>query len=111
MVVCTMSMLVVLVTGIWKTDIEACHAVSHAFSHFFPHVNIFMAVLIFIAGYTTVIAYLAVGEKAMQWLFPGWGRRVYFVYAASAFIAFSFLDQCHVMTVMMLSGGLLMLTN
>ncbi|MBS0271965.1 MAG: sodium:alanine symporter family protein [Proteobacteria bacterium] len=110
-IVCTMSILVVLVTGIWKTGIQACHAVSHAFSQFFPHVDIFMAILIFIAGYTTLIAYLAVGEKAMQWLFPQWGRRAYFLYATVAFTAFSFLDQCHVMTVMMLSGGLLMLTN
>lgn len=110
-VICTMSILVVLVTGLWKTEIEACHAVSQALSPFFPQVKFFMAVLIFIAGYTTVIAYLTVGEKAMQWLFPRWGRRVYFVYATVAFVAFSFLDQCHVMTVMSLSGGLLMLTN
>lgn len=110
-VICTMSILVVLVTGIWKTDILAHHAVSHAFGQFFPYVNIFMAVLIFIAGYTTVIAYLTVGEKAMQWLMPKWGRQFYFVYATSAFIAFSFLDQCNVMIVMSLSGGLLMLTN
>jgi AGCS family alanine or glycine:cation symporter len=110
-VICTMSILVVLVTGLWQTKIEACHAVSQALSFVFPHIEIFMAILIFIAGYTTVIAYLAVGEKAFGWLFPRWGRWMYFIYAASAFIAFSFLDQCHVMTVMMLSGGLLMLTN
>jgi AGCS family alanine or glycine:cation symporter len=106
-----MSILVVLVTGIWQAPVEACHAVSYAFAQFFPHVDIFMALLIFIAGYTTVIAYLTVGEKAMRWLFPQWGRRLYFIYAVCAFIAFSFLDQCHVMTVMSLSGGLLMLTN
>ncbi len=109
--ICTMSILVVLTTGLWKTDVEACHAVSSALSQFFPHSHIFMGILIFIAGYTTVIAYLAVGEKAMQWLFPVWGRRVYFVFAACSFIAFSFLDQCHAVTVMALSGGLLMLTN
>lgn len=109
--ICTMSILVVLVTGIWKTQIQACHAISHAFSELFPHMNIFMAILIFIAGYTTVIAYLAVGEKAVRWLFPKWGRRLYFVYAVSAFIGFSFLDQCHAITIMSLSGGFLMLTN
>ncbi len=109
--ICTMSILVVLVTGIWKTKIEACHAVSQVFSQFFPHVNIFMALLIFIAGYTTLIAYLAVGEKAIQWLFPKWGRRAYFLFAASAFIGFSFLDQCNAIIVMGLSGGFLVLTN
>jgi AGCS family alanine or glycine:cation symporter len=109
--ICTMSMLVVLTTGLWKTDVEACHAVSTALSQVFPHSPIFMAILICIAGYTTIIAYLAVGEKAMQWLFPVWGRRVYFVYAGCSFVAFSLLEQCHAVTVMSLSGGLLMLTN
>jgi len=111
-VVCTMSMLVVLVSGIWKDPgVQACHAVSTVFARFFPHVDKMMAVLIFIAGYTTVIAYLTVGEKAMRYLFPQWGRRVYFVYAVVAFVAFSFLDQTRALTVMMISGGLLMLTN
>lgn len=109
--ICTVSILVVLVTGMWKTEIEACHAVSFSFAKFFPHVDIFMAALIFIAGYTTVIAYLAVGEKAVRWLFPKWGRPLYFIYAVFAFVGFSFLDQCHAITVMGLSGGLLMLTN
>ena len=111
MLVCTMSILVVLVTGLWKTDVEACHAVSKALSQVFPHTYIFMAILIFIAGYTTIIAYLAVGEKAMQWLFPMWGRRLYFIFATSCFIIFSFFEQCHAVTVMSLTGGLLMLTN
>lgn len=109
--VCTMSILVVLVTGFWKAEVEACHAVSSAFSQYFPHVDIFMAFLLFIAGYTTIIAYLAVGDKAVRWLFPRWGRKIYFVFAASAFVGFSFLDQCHAVTVMSLSGGLLLLTN
>ncbi len=111
MLVCTMSILVVLVTGLWKTDVEACHAVSTALSQFFPYTSVFMAILIFIAGYTTIIAYLAVGEKAMQWLFPMRGRRLYFVFAASCFITFSFFEQCHAVTVMSLTGGLIVLTN
>jgi alanine or glycine:cation symporter, AGCS family len=47
----------------------------------------------------------------MGWLFPKWGHRFYYVGAACAFIAFSMIDQCHAITVMSLSGGLLMLTN
>lgn len=70
-----------------------------------------MALLIFIAGYTTLIAYITVGEKAMTWLFPQWGRRLYFLFATTALITFALLDQCHAVTVMSLSGGLLMLTN
>jgi AGCS family alanine or glycine:cation symporter len=110
-IICTMSILVVLTTGIWQTDIKACHAVSQGIGLFFSHIDIFMAFLVFIAGYTTLIAYLATGDKAMRWLFPKWGTRVYFFYATFSFVFFSFLDQGNVMTIMMLSGGLLMLTN
>ena len=109
--VCTMSILVVLVTGLWTVNIEACHSVEVAFSAYFPHVDIFMAILIFIAGYTTIIAYLAVGEKAARWLFPRGGSIGYFIFATVAFTGFSFLDQGHAITVMSLSGGLLVLTN
>lgn len=109
--VCTMSVLVVLVTGYWKMDIHACHAVSTAFSDYFPYMDVFMATLIFIAGYTTIIAYLAVGEKASRWLFPRAGRIGYVIFATVAFIGFSFLEQRHAITVMSLSGGLLVLTN
>ena len=110
--VCTMSVLVVLVSGIWKEPgIQACHAVSTVFTRFFPHVDVLMAILIFVAGYTTLIAYLTVGEKAMRYVFPQWGSKIYFIYAICSFIAFSFLDQTNATTVMMLSGGLLVLTN
>lgn len=109
--ICTMSILVVLVTGLWRIEMDACHIIAHAFSQFFPYIDVFMACLIFIAGYTTVIAYLAVGEKAARWLFPKWGHKLYYAYAIIAFIIFSLLEQCHAITVMSLSGGLLMLTN
>jgi len=109
--ICTLSILVILVTGFWKVKIEACHAVAAAFAQFFPYVDIFMTILIFIAGYTTLIAYLAVGEKAIRWLFPKWGHHIYYVFAITAFLGFSVVDQCHAITVMSLSGGLLMLTN
>ena len=90
---------------------EACHAVTHGFAQIFPHAEIFMAVLIFIAGYTTIIAYLATGERAARYLFPKLGRGIYFACAVCAFIAFSLIDQCHAITIMSISGGMLMLTN
>lgn len=111
-IICTMSILVVLVSGIWKEPgIQVDHAVSTVFTRFFPQVDVLMAILFFVAGYTTLISYLTVGEKAMRYLFPQWGRKIYCVYAFCAFLIFSFLDQTNAMTVMMLSGGFLMLTN
>ncbi len=110
-IICTMSILVVLVTGVWNTGLDGHVAVSTAFGQFIPYIEIFMAMLIFISGYTTVIAYLAVGEKATRYLIPSYGRQIYIAYATFAFIVFSFVDQSDVMIIMSLCGGLLMLTN
>lgn len=111
-IVCTMSMLVVLVTGLWKVGgMQASAYVAHAFSHYVPRIEYFMAILFFFAGYTTIIAYFAVGIKCAKFLSPIWGEKVYYLYAICAFPFFSFFDQSQVILIMSISGGLLMLCN
>ncbi|MBX9977474.1 MAG: amino acid carrier protein [Alphaproteobacteria bacterium] len=114
-IICTMSMLVVLVTGVWNihTDMQASEYVAFALSNYFPGTPYFMAVLIFIAGFTTIIAYFAVGLKSARFLFPKHGEKIYYAYALLAFPFFSYFDfgQSRVFLIMTLSGGLLMLIN
>lgn len=110
-IICTLSILVVLLSGVWNQSVPAFQAVAMAFKQVLPYADVFMALVIFMAGYTTIIAYLAVGEKAASWLCPKYGKKIYIFYALSAFIIFSFLDQTQVLLVMSLSGGMLMLTN
>lgn len=111
--ICTMSMLVVLVTGLWKiaTPMQASEYVAAALGMHFPGIPYFMAVFFFLAGYTTLIAFFAVGLKCANFLYPRFGKALYYLYAISSFIFFSFFDQSKVILVMSLSGGLLMLFN
>lgn len=111
-IVCSMSMLVVLVTGLWKVNgMQASEYVAAALGTYFPHTPYFMAVFFFFAGYTTIIAYFAVGIKCAKFLSPKWGEKAYYLYAMCAFPFFSFFDQSKVILIMSLSGGLLMMLN
>ena len=112
-IVCTMSMLVVLVTGLWKIEVpmQASEYVATALGTHFPAIPYFMAVFFFLAGYTTLIAFFAVGLKCAQFLYPRFGRPLYYLYAVMSFIFFSFFDQSKVILIMSLSGGLLMMFN
>lgn len=110
--VCTMSMGVVLITDIWHlTGIKPSEFVAKAFGFYFPHMEIFMGIILFLAGFTTIIAYYAVGLKSARFLSKKFGPVIYIVYSIFAFAFFSYHDQTKVMLVMSLSGGLLMLIN
>lgn len=111
--ICTLSMLVVLLTGIWQKDPPVVYSecVSSAFSQHMPFASGFMATLIFLTGYTTLTAYLTVGTKCAQFLSPRRGRRVYLVVATLAFLVFSYLDQEKAIVIMSLSGVLLIMLN
>jgi AGCS family alanine or glycine:cation symporter len=114
-IVCTMSMMVVLMTGVWNihTSMQASEYVSLALSNYFPGIPYFMAVFFFIAGFTTIIAYFAVGLKSARFLLPSHGEKLYYAYALLAFPFFSYCEfgQSRVFLVMTLSGGLLMMFN
>ena len=93
--VCTMSILVVLVTGIWKSaeHIEGSQLVQTALSQYFPFMHIFMPVFLFIVGYTTLIAYFCVGIKCARFLYPKYGMQLYLVYGVIALLLFSFFKK------------------
>lgn len=112
-IVCTMSMLLVLVTGLWKLNgiPDATHCVSLALGTVFPAMPYFMGIFMFIAGYTTIIAYFAIGLKSARFLSPKWGETIYYIYALFAFPFFAYFDQTKVFLIMSVSGGLLMIFN
>lgn len=113
MLVCTMSMMVVLVTNLWHSEetLQASQYVAKALAPHFPFVDSFMAFFFLLAGFTTITAYFAVGVKSSVFLSETWGRMIYLAYAVFAFCFFSFFDQTKVMLIMSLSGGLLMMFN
>lgn len=112
-IICTMSILLVLVTGVWKSlvPIQGSHLVQTALSGHFSFMPLFMPLFFLILGFTTVIAYFTVGIKCARFLHPRYGTAIYLVYAVSAWLLFSFFDQSVALLVMSLSGALLLITN
>lgn len=109
-VVCTMSVLLVLVTGVWTQGLPESDWVMTALAMYFPYMNIFMPIFIFLLGYSTIIAYFHVGHKCIQYLFPTFGGKLYYVYAVAAFIIFSFANQEQALLLMSFCGvGMLIL--
>ena len=111
--VCTMSILVVLVSGIWTSldPIEGSQLVQTALSQYFPGMHLFMPVFLFIVGYSTMIAYFCVGIKCARFLHPKHGTLAYIAYGTLAFLLFSFFDQTQALLVMSLAGACLLITN
>ncbi len=111
--VCTMSILVVLVSGVWKSldPIEGSQLVQTALSQYFPFMHIFMPIFLFIVGYSTMIAYFCVGIKCARFLYPKYGTQLYLIYGVVALIFFSFFNQSQALLVMSLAGALLLIIN
>lgn len=111
--VCTLSILVVLISGVWKSiePIEASQLVQTALSHYFPYMNIFIPIFLFIVGYTTMIAYFCVGMKCARFLHPNHGSKFYLGYGVVALLLFSFFDQSQALLVMSFAGALLLIIN
>lgn len=111
-ILATTSMLLVLVTGVWQTDVEVSYMVPTAIATVFPFFIYIWPLIIFLLGYLTMSAFFTVGIKAACYLFPEYGKRIYFVYAATMFLFFSFFAQTtHAMGVMSVAGILLLMCN
>jgi AGCS family alanine or glycine:cation symporter len=111
--VCTLSVLLVLLTGVWnlETPIAASQMVQEALSLHFPLMHVFMPLFLMILGYTTIIAYFCVGMKCAKFLFPRFGNRIYLGYAMFILPLFSFFDQSQALLLMSVAGSLLLMIN
>jgi AGCS family alanine or glycine:cation symporter len=110
--ICTISILILLVTGMWEVKgLQPSEYVVSALKLYLPNVEYFMAVLFVFAGFTTITGYLVVGQKCAKYLNKKYGQYLYILYSIFAFIFFSFYDQEQVILVMSVSGGLLMVIN
>lgn len=110
-VICTLSILIVLLTGVWSSGAEHHEIIGGAIGMYLPFAKYFMALLFFFAGFTTLIAFLVVGIKCAEYISAKYGKKFYILYAILAFIIFSYQEQKHVVLVMEFSGALLMIIN
>ena len=111
--ICLMTNIMVGVTGAWYTlnHMKPSDVVSSIIGDYFPYSELFMTLLLFFAGFTTLIAFLAAGIKCARYLNPRHGKKIYLLYAVFAFIVFSGLSQDKLIAFMGLISGLLVLIN
>lgn len=109
--ICTTSVILVLVTGVWQEAIDGTMLVQTALGRYFPYMHFFMPLFLFLVGYATINAYFCVGLKCAEFLLPRAGKGLYYAYAIVVLIAFSFLDSTVAQSVMAIAGGLLLVIN
>jgi alanine or glycine:cation symporter, AGCS family len=110
-VICTMSIFLILIEQIWFEPIDASMLVQLALSRYFPYMQIFMPLLLFLLGYTTIIAYFVVGIKSAEYIFPKYGKAIYYAYAFLLFPIFSYVPTSQAFVAISLAGGFLLLIN
>lgn len=109
--ICTMSMMIVLVTGTWNEPIDAGLLVQTALSAYFPYMHIFMPLFLVLLGYSTVIAFFAVGLKCAEYLGGNLGRKAFYAYAIVSLFFFSFVDTRQALVVMSITQLFLVVIN
>jgi AGCS family alanine or glycine:cation symporter len=111
-VICTMSVLLILITGLWNQGIHEGKIIALAIEDHVSFITILWPLFIFLLGYSNIIAIFSVGEKAAQFLSPRYGKRWYLAYAIPVFLFFSFVgSKQQLLTIMSMTGILLLLIN
>ena len=112
-IICTCTVLVVLLTGAWydASIKEPSQYIIKSLSLYFPYMGVFMSVLFFITGYSTIIAYFTVGTKCANFILPKGGKLVYIIYGIAAFLLTKYFNQSTLILIMSISGGLLIVMN
>lgn len=108
LLVCTSTMLLVLMTGIWKTDTSSALMVQEALAMYFPGMKYIMPAIIFILGFSTITSYLVSGVYTIEYIAPKHGKNIFYVSACSAFFLFSFFKAEYAFALTSFAGGLLL---
>jgi AGCS family alanine or glycine:cation symporter len=109
--ICTTSVMLILVTGVWMQPMEVDLLVQTALGNYFPYMNFFMPFFLFLLGYSTINAYFLAGLKCANFLSPRYGSYFFYAYAITGLVVFSFIDTIKAQSVMAIAGGLLLVIN
>lgn len=110
-VICTTSVMLVLITGVWNSPMEASMLVQNALADYFPGMQVFMPLFLLVLGFTAIISYFCAGIKCAEFLSAKVGRRTYYVYASCASLMFVCLETSQALTIMSINAALLLLLN
>ena len=109
--VCTMSVLLVLVTGTWTEGGDSLLLIQASLGKYFPHMDLFMPFLLTLLGYSVISTYFSTGMYTIRHLLPGWGPKIFYAYAITAFLTFTFVDCSYACSVMAVVGACLLALN
>jgi len=110
--VCTMSLMLILVTGVWNQGAEPSFMVSTALAQYFPAVTWIWPLFIFLLGYTTMIGFFTAGRRSATFLSPKYGASIYTYSVFFALLVISSVTtQAQCCSIMSLVGSLLLLCN
>ncbi|MDZ5761465.1 amino acid carrier protein [Lyticum sinuosum] len=110
----SMSVLIVIITDKWTMiGFKPSEYIGEAIKTIIPsrYVNLYIGILFFISGFTTIAGFFVVGQKCATFINEKFGRIIYIFYGITVFSLFSFFDQNNVMLLMSVSGGILMIIN
>jgi AGCS family alanine or glycine:cation symporter len=110
-VICTTSVMLVLITGVWNSNVEASMLVQNALANYFPGMHIFMPLFLLVLGFTTIISYFCAGIKCAEFLSPKIGRKAYYVFTSFYTLIFVCFETTQALTVMSITAALLLLLN
>lgn len=110
-VICTMSVLIILVTGTWSQNLDPMHLVERGLAQHFPYMHFFMPFFLFLLGYSTIIAYYGAGVKTAEFLSPRYGRYVYYFLSSIFLFMFAFVDTTHAILPMSVIQAFLLALN
>lgn len=110
-IICTTTILIILLTGVWNEPMEAGMLVQTALGNYFPYMHFFMPFFLFILGYSTINAYFVVGQNCAEYLSSRWGRKLFYLYALCSLSFFSFAETRQALAVMAIVGCLLLVIN
>ncbi len=110
-VICTTSVMLILITDVWNDPIEATFLVQKALGTYFPGMQVFMPLFLLAVGFTTIISYFCAGIKCAEYLSPTFGRKVYYLYAFCSLFGFIFLPSSQALAFLSIAAACLLLLN
>ena len=109
--VCTMSVLLVLVTGTWTEGGDSLLLIQDALGKYFPHMDLFMPFFLALLGYSVISTYFSTGMYTVRHVLPGWGTNLFYIYGVTAFLTFTFVDCSYACSMMSIVGACLLILN
>jgi len=94
-VICTISVLIILITGTWNEPLEPMQLVEEGLSIYFPYMHFFMPFFLFLLGYSTIITFFEAGIQTATYLSPHHGKLLYYGFSTLFLFSFAFVDTVH----------------